>query len=127
MSGRIESEWSLSTGYACLGDPMDKGAWRATIHGVAKESNMTEWLHNNNGVLLGEDGEHVKLDCEDGWENLYIKNIASHCQEALTGGFLCAVLDLSGILCSLLIPEYSGIKKRGKPLPGAEESRHFLH
>ena len=35
----------------------------------------------------------------------------------LTGGFLCAVLDLSGILCSLLIPEYSGIKKRGKPLP----------
>ena len=44
----------------------------------------------------------------------------------LTGGFLCAVLDLSGILCSLLIPEYSGIK-RGKPLLGAEESRHFLH
>ena len=34
------------------------------------------------------------------------------------GGFLCAVLDLSGILCSLLIPEYSGIKRRGKPLPG---------
>jgi len=32
----------------------------------------------------------------------------------LTGGFLCAVLDLSGILCSLLIPEYSGIKRRGK-------------
>ena len=29
-----------------------------------------------------------------------------------------AVLDLSGILCSLLIPEYSGIKRRGKPLPG---------
>ena len=23
--------------------------------------------------------------------------------------------------------EYSGIKRRGKPLPGAEESRHFLH
>ena len=45
----------------------------------------------------------------------------------LTGGFLCAILDLSGILCSLLIPEYSGIKRRGKPLPGAEESRHFLH
>ena len=50
-------------------------------------------------------------------------NVRKH----LTGGFLCAVLDLSGILCSLLIPEYSGIKRRGKPLPGAEESRHFLH
>ena len=35
----------------------------------------------------------------------------------LTGGFLCAVLDLSEILCSLLIPEYSGIERRGNPLP----------
>ena len=26
-------------------------------------------------------------------------------------------MDLSGILCSLLIPEYSGIERRGKPLP----------
>ena len=50
-------------------------------------------------------------------------NVRKH----LTGGFLCAVLDLSGILCSLLIPEYSGIKRRGKPLPGAEESRRFLY
>ena len=39
----------------------------------------------------------------------------------LTGGFLCTVLDLSGILCSLLIPEYSGIKRRGKPLPGLRD------
>ena len=22
--------------YSCLGNPMDRGAWRATIHGVAK-------------------------------------------------------------------------------------------
>ena len=43
----------------------------------------------------------------------------------LTGGFLCAVFDLLGILCSLLIPEYSGIERQASP--GAEESRHFLH
>ena len=36
----------------------------------------------------------------------------------LTGGFLCAVLDLSWILCPLLIPEYSGIKWSSKLLPG---------
>ena len=36
----------------------------------------------------------------------------------LTRGFLCAVLDLSGTLWPLLIPEYSGIKRRGKPFPG---------
>ena len=27
--------------YACLGNPMDKGAWWATVHGVAKESDTT--------------------------------------------------------------------------------------
>ena len=26
--------------YSCLGNPMDRGAWRATVHGVAKESDM---------------------------------------------------------------------------------------
>ena len=39
----------------------------------------------------------------------------------LTGGFLCAVLDVSEIFCSLLIPEYSGIKRRGKPLLGLRD------
>ena len=43
----------------------------------------------------------------------------------LTRGFLCAVLDLSGTLWPLLIPEYSGIKRRGTPFPGAEESKHW--
>ena len=23
--------------YSCLGDPMDRGAWQTTVHGVAKE------------------------------------------------------------------------------------------
>ena len=27
--------------YSCLGKPMDRGAWRATVHGVPKESDMT--------------------------------------------------------------------------------------
>ena len=44
--------------------------------------------------------------------------IAGIVRKHLTGGFLSAVSDLSGILCSLLIPEYSGIKRRGKPLWG---------
>ena len=28
--------------------PMDRAAWPATVHGVAKESDMTEKLNNNN-------------------------------------------------------------------------------
>ena len=27
--------------YSCLGNPMDRGAWWATIHGVAKESDIS--------------------------------------------------------------------------------------
>ena len=27
--------------YSCLGNPMDRGAWCITVHGVAKESDMT--------------------------------------------------------------------------------------
>ena len=34
--------------YSCLENPMDLGAWQATIHGVAKEPDMTEQLNNNN-------------------------------------------------------------------------------
>ena len=30
--------------YSCLENPMDRGAGRATVHGVAKESDMTEQL-----------------------------------------------------------------------------------
>ena len=28
--------------YSCLENPLDRGAWRATVHGVAKESDTTE-------------------------------------------------------------------------------------
>ena len=28
--------------YSCLRNPLDRETWRATVHGVTKESNMTE-------------------------------------------------------------------------------------
>ena len=27
--------------YSCLGNPMDRGAWQAIVHGVPEESDMT--------------------------------------------------------------------------------------
>ena len=43
MEGRA---W-LPTPVFFPGNPMDRGAWRATVHGVTKESDMTEQLNNN--------------------------------------------------------------------------------
>ena len=31
--------------YSCLGNPMDRGNWHATVHGVEKESDPTEQLN----------------------------------------------------------------------------------
>ena len=36
--------------YSCLENPMDGGAWRATAHGVAKESDTTEHAHTESEV-----------------------------------------------------------------------------
>ena len=33
--------------YSCLGDPMDRGAWRATVRGVTKDLGTTQQLNNN--------------------------------------------------------------------------------
>ena len=41
-SGRSPGEGNGSPfQYSCLENPMDRGAWWTTIHGMAKESNMT--------------------------------------------------------------------------------------
>ena len=39
--------------YSSLGNPMDRGAWGATVHEVAKKLDTTEQLNNNN--KLGRD------------------------------------------------------------------------
>ena len=48
-SGRSPGEGSGNPlQYSCLGNPMDREAWWAIIHGVAKELDTTEQLNNNN-------------------------------------------------------------------------------
>ena len=41
--------------YSCLENPMDRGAWWATVHGVAKELDTTERLkHTHNKLVRGK-------------------------------------------------------------------------
>ena len=47
-SGRTSGEGNGNPlQYSCLGNPMERGAWLATICGVAKESDTTERLSMN--------------------------------------------------------------------------------
>ena len=38
--------------YPCLENPMDRGAWRATVHGCRKESGMIEHTHTGGNRAL---------------------------------------------------------------------------
>ena len=45
VSGRYPREGNDNPlQYSCLGNPMDSGAWRATVHGVAKsQTRLSDW------------------------------------------------------------------------------------
>ena len=38
--------------YYCLQNPMDKGAWQTTVHGVTKELDMTEHTHTHTHTYI---------------------------------------------------------------------------
>ena len=38
--------------YSCLGNPMDRGAWRVTVHGVAKIHNFSDLAHTHTNIHL---------------------------------------------------------------------------
>ena len=55
--------------YSCLGNPMDRRAWRVTVHGAAKESDMTKCLNNSNnwrisGGFSEEETPELGLEAE---------------------------------------------------------------
>ena len=54
-SGRSSGEGnSYPLQYSCLENSVSRGAWKATVHGGYKESNMTEQLiqQNNNNIII---------------------------------------------------------------------------
>ena len=45
--GRFPGRRARQPTYSCLENSTDSGAWEALVHGVAKESDRTWQLHNN--------------------------------------------------------------------------------
>ena len=57
----LEEEMTTHS-YSYLENPMDRRAWKATIHGVAKELDMTEGLNNSsNPAENAHPGKDQKL------------------------------------------------------------------
>ena len=60
----LEKQMATLLQYSCLEISMDRGAWRATVHGIAKEFDTTEQLNNNRenrtdkGAKVGK-GNHM--------------------------------------------------------------------
>ena len=63
-----QEENGSSLQYFALGNPMDRGAWRATVHAVAKELDMIErlnhhhkiiWMNNLHSGLCESSAEHL--------------------------------------------------------------------
>ena len=48
--------------YSCLENPMDRGAWQATIHGVTKKSDMTEATSHACSSFLNIHGKSKSLE-----------------------------------------------------------------
>ena len=43
---RLKKKMATDSSILALENPMDRGAWQATVHGVTKESDTTEQLNN---------------------------------------------------------------------------------
>ena len=48
--------------YSCWGNLMDRGAWQATVHRIAKELDMTWRLNNNNASAIFKNRDLVVLN-----------------------------------------------------------------
>ena len=59
-------EKEMAAQYPCLENPMNRGAWRATVRGVTKESGTTEQL-NNSAPITWEITRVLGALCQE-WE-----------------------------------------------------------
>ena len=57
----LEKEMTTHASNSCLGSPMDREAWWATVHGVTKESDTAEHTHTRMRRLLLKTRKFVSI------------------------------------------------------------------
>ena len=68
--------------YSCLENPMDRGAWRDTVHGVTKSRTWLKQLNTHD--LYPSD--NINMPCPD----VAIKNVSKDCQTLIAALFVIA-------------------------------------
>ena len=48
-------EWEPTTVF-CLGNPRDRGAWWATVHGISKELDTTQHINSKSDYIIPQNG-----------------------------------------------------------------------
>ena len=102
VSGRSPGEANSNPPqYSCLETSMDRGAWRTTVHGGSKESDMTEWLT----PTLGVQNLHTlaRMYCCCFSCSVMSKSLHPQGQEP-TGSSVHSMLQARILRCRLLFP-----------------------
>ena len=68
--------------YSCMGNPVDRGAWWATIYRIAKESDTTEQLNNKTTIYVCCKNDHNKSSC---YTSIFTDYIFFSCDESFEG------------------------------------------
>ena len=91
--------------YSCLGNPMHRGAWRATVHGVTRESDMTEHnkvIPNRTSTTSPAQQCSTQQTCSLSW--ITIRSQTLHCFRILYQGVLCVIVLVAQSVSDSLQP-----------------------
>ena len=88
----------------CLGNPLDRGAWWATVHGVAKESDTIQQLNTNNKskirkLMVTQQRAHLCMKCSLGISHFFEE--ISSLSHSIVFLFFFALIAEEGFLISL--------------------------
>ena len=68
--GRVPGEWNGNPLQdSCLENPMDRGAWQATVHGVVKSRTWLKWLSTHTDIYGHQEGEPCLIHLQATYPN----------------------------------------------------------